>query len=123
MDRYDPDLDPPPDEWLALDEHERISLAERYHRRRRIRLPNLTLHAVVHVIVENQLAAGELAVVETMARLRSEGLDRHDALHAIGSVLTGQLHSILLDPLGHERPTEKYFDGLRKLSARTWSDS
>ena len=34
--------------WLALDELERMQLVRRYHRRQRIRLPNETIHAVVH---------------------------------------------------------------------------
>ena len=92
MKQYDPDRDPSPEEWLALDEQERIGLSEEYHRRHRIRIRNAKLHAVVHAIVENQLALGEPVVVATVARLRGEGLDRHDAIHAIGSVLSVHLN-------------------------------
>jgi hypothetical protein len=52
-----------------------------------VRLPNAQLHAVIHVVVENQLALGEEVVVETLARLQREGLGRHDGVHAIGSFL------------------------------------
>jgi len=48
------------------------------------------MHGVAHVIVENQIAAGDSTVEPvTLARLMREGLDRHDAIHAIGSVLMG----------------------------------
>jgi hypothetical protein len=56
--RYDPHEHIISDAWLALDESERMRLVERYHRRQRIRLPNETIHAVIHVIVENQVALG-----------------------------------------------------------------
>jgi hypothetical protein len=51
---------------------------------------SIRAHAANHVIVENQLAMGDATVVPaTLARLMQEGLDRHDAIHAIGSVLVG----------------------------------
>jgi hypothetical protein len=43
---YDPDQTPNAQEWLALDAQERISLAEKYHRAARSKLPNVTVHAV-----------------------------------------------------------------------------
>ena len=52
MQRYDPLKAPDPEEWLALDEQERMELVQDYHRRMRIRLPNAKLHAVAHAIVE-----------------------------------------------------------------------
>ena len=80
MNRYDPLRTPDPAQWLELDESERTRLVQQYHRRARIRLPNATLHAVFHVVVENQVAEGtETPVLETLARLMSAGLDRHQA--------------------------------------------
>ena len=95
MDSYDPDRSRAAADWLELDEGERIELVSSYHRRKKIRLPNAQLHAVIHVIVENQLALGEQVVVETLARLQREGLSRHDALHAIGSVLAGDVYELM----------------------------
>jgi hypothetical protein len=57
--QYDPLEAPEPEEWLAIDEAERIQLAQDYHRHARVRLPNEKLHAVFHVIVENQIALGD----------------------------------------------------------------
>ena len=73
-------------------EQERIDLVKKYHRRARIRLPRETLHAVIHAIVENQIADRELPVRAAAQRLMSEGLDRHEAIHTIGSVLVGYLN-------------------------------
>src|SRR5438552_8802003 len=95
MDSYDPDTPRPSGEWLHTDEGERIELVSSYHRRKKIRLPNAQLHAVIHVIVENQLGMGETVVGDTLVRLQSEGLSRHDALHAIGSVLPEDCDEVL----------------------------
>jgi hypothetical protein len=47
------------------------------------------LHAVMHVIIENQVALGdEVPAQRTLRRLMAEGLDRHQGIHAISSVLT-----------------------------------
>jgi hypothetical protein len=118
--RYDPDTAPPPAQWLALDEQGRIMLAERYHRRAGIPLPNAKAHATIHVIVENQLALALAAVVETLERLRAEGLDRHEAIHAIGSVLAEHLVHLMRDEPGPGDPNIAYEAALRDLTAERW---
>jgi hypothetical protein len=121
MNRYDPDVSPPSTEWLQLDEAERLDLVSRYHERKKTRLPNAALHAVIHMVVENQLALGEEVVAQTLSRLEGEGLGRHDAIHAIGSVLAEHLYDLL-----HERSGVKddvyarYVEGLKNLTAATW---
>jgi hypothetical protein len=87
MDSYNPDTPCHSADWLRTDEGQRIEPVSSYHRRNKVHLPNAQLHAVIHVVVENQLALGEEAVVEALARLQRERLSGHDALHAIGSVL------------------------------------
>jgi hypothetical protein len=121
MKTYDPEVEPSAAEWLAIGEAERITLVESYHRRRRIRLPQLTIHATIHVVVENQVALGEAVVIDTLARLRTEGLTRHDALHAVGMVLAGQIYEILKSPpTDTSDPNPFYFDRLRRLTAAEW---
>lgn len=73
MEKYDP-LEPPvAEEWLVLDEEDRLILVKNYHRAARIRLPKLDLHATLHVIVENQAALGaEIPVHKTIERLMNE---------------------------------------------------
>jgi hypothetical protein len=68
MNRYDPDQTPNPKEWLALDEQIRIGLVEKYHRWARVELPNVTIHAAFHAIVENQLAGAVCNGAEGLTR-------------------------------------------------------
>ena len=121
MASYDPDTSPAPKDWLQADEGERIELVSAFHRRKKIMLPNLQLHAVVHVVVENQIALGEEMVVNTLARLRAEGLSRHDALHAIGSVLAENLYELMHeDESATDEPYRRYLERLQHLTAENW---
>jgi hypothetical protein len=117
---YDPLKAPDPTWWLSLDEDDRNSLILEYHRRARVKLPNARAHAAFHAIVETQVAMGdELPVARTLARLQSEGLDRHDAVHAIGSVLAEGVYAIM----GGEKasdPNQAYWAALERLSAKSW---
>lgn len=117
-------MDQQADEWLATGEAERIAAVEAYHRRQRIRLPSPRLHATIHTVVENQLALGEEVVVEALARLRSEGLTRHEAVHAIGMVLAEQIYGALKDPSGAESNLNApYLDRVKELTAKQWRQS
>ena len=121
MDSYDPDTPRRSADWLQTDEGERIELVSSYHRREKVHLPNAQLHAVIHVVVENQLALGEEVVVETLARLQREGLSRHDALHAIGSVLAADLYELMQESSEATGDTyRRYLDRLQKLTAKHW---
>jgi hypothetical protein len=123
MGAYDPDVSPLPIDWLRTDEADRIELVVAYHRRRNVKLPDSQLHAVVHVVVENQLALGEEVVVNTLARLQAEGLSRHDALHAIGSILAENLYELMRDDEGATGESYgRYLERLQKLTARSWRD-
>ena len=119
--KYDPQRAPDPKTWLALDEEERIVLVLQYHRRARVRVPNARLHATIHVIVENQVALGdEIPVRRTLERLRAEGLDRHDAVHAAGSVLAKRIYDLLKEGLPAGDPNEPYWAELESLTAEGW---
>ena len=88
-DGYDPHIPPDPVEWLDLDEDERrIQIAD-YHEREGIDPPpgGEDVHAAAHLIVENRIALGdEVPDGAAVERLMSEGLDRHDAVHALAAV-------------------------------------
>lgn len=116
--RYDPEVAPDPSRWLELGEDERSLLAEAYHRRAGIEAPNMTLHATMHVIVENQVAMGdEVPTRRTIERLMHEGLDRHDAVHAVASVLAAHL----AEKLQADGPNnETYYEALGRLTAESW---
>jgi hypothetical protein len=123
MRNYDPDKSPDAKHWLASDDGERITLVSDYHRRKRISMPAPDLHAVIHVVVENQLALGDAVVVATLERLVADGLSRHDAIHAIGSVLAEYLYELLRDSPGTENAIYPvYLERLKKFSAKAWLD-
>jgi hypothetical protein len=118
---YDPNVAPDPEAWLALDESERAELAFQYHRRKKLKAPNTRLHALFHSIVETQAAMGdESPVRRTLERLQGEGLDRHDAVHAVGSVLAAQFHGILGGGRSGADPNAEYEAELERLNAREW---
>jgi hypothetical protein len=120
METYDPETAPDAAEWLDLEEEERIELVASYHRRKRVRLPRLQMHATLHAVVENQIAEKLQSVRETVARLQAEGLSRHDAVHAVASVLVGHLQDLLREGAPAQFETEVYSQDLRALSAEGW---
>ncbi len=93
--RYDPTAGPDPGEWKGSDEAERLRAVRVQHAGAEVDLPDVRLHAALHVVVENQLAEGYEAAVRALRRLTSQGLDRHEAVHAIGSVVARQMHALL----------------------------
>jgi hypothetical protein len=118
--KYNPETAPDPAAWLAADEIEKQLSVETYHRRKRIRLPNATVHACFHVVVENQLAEGVPEVLDAYNRLRRDGLSRHDALHALGYVLVTNIHSAFKAINTKPNLNERYLEELKSLSADEW---
>ena len=121
MREYDPSVSLDPKMWDLIDEDEKLALVQQYHEQSDSGLPDLALHSLVHTIVENQIALGdELPVAATLARLVREGLDRHDAIHAIASILVNHLHEILSgsDAKGGH---EQYYEAVTALTAESWS--
>ena len=124
--RYDPLRAPKPDEWLDLDEQERIDLAARFHKAAHLPLPNLTAHAAFHVVVENQAALGaETPVAEAIDRLVGEGLDRHEAVHAVGMVFATFYFNVAKGQKGADAEAQrgKYYDEVRALTAARWREA
>lgn len=115
MQDYDPEEAPPPAEWLGMEEGERTALVEAYHRRQRIQLPQPRLHAAIHVVVENQVALGETAVIDALARLQAQGLTRHDAVHALGQVVAEHIQSLLKPPGQTSEPQPPYLERVRQI--------
>ena len=118
--KYDPDRAPEANSWLSLDEDERMSLVVQYHKHAREELPNPRLHAVVHVIIENQLAEGIPVVQQALVKLIGEGLDRHEALHAIGSVLAEHIFYQMKGKAQSLDPNDPYFKDVSLLTADSW---
>jgi hypothetical protein len=123
MDRYDAMSAPNPQDWLSLDESERIHLVENYHRNAGIHLPDATIHAVAHAVIENQLALGFETPKRTFERIMGEGLDRHEAIHALATILMEVAYDVSKnDPrvAGDQGLDQIYYSELEKLTAEGW---
>lgn len=123
MIRYDPLVGPKPAIWQAAGEAEQLEAVMDYHSREGVFLPEALLHATFHVVVENQVLMGEeLPVEATLHRLMGEGLDRHDAIHAVASVLAVHIPELLATPHGqlHEPVMTPYSNALLRLTAAGW---
>ncbi len=81
---------------------------------------------VVHAVVENQIALGdEIPVRRTVQRLMSEGLDRHESIHAVGSVLIGHMTELLgrSEAVPGTNANDSYYAALDRLTAKGWRQS
>jgi len=115
---YDPDKPVDAAEWLALDEGEQQLVVERYHKSARIRLPSRRVHAIIHAAIETQVAQGHAAASRALERMLAEGLDRHDAVHAVGSVMAKHMFDIMKH--GQSFDEKAYATDLDALSAERW---
>ena len=88
----------------------------------RVKLPNVTTHAAIHVVVENQIAEGLDPVVRAMVRLMREGLSRHEALHAIGCVVAEHSFEALNtdDQNFINTAQARYNAAVERLTAESW---
>jgi Domain of unknown function (DUF1841) len=118
---YDPDIGPDPAHWLALDEVERLRQAMDYHQRYDASLANPEVHATIHVVIENQIAMDdETPARQSLERLMAGGLTRHEAVHALGSVLTDMIVAVTNDKEAQRFPTDAYNDAIARLTAEDW---
>lgn len=121
--KYDPLQAPDPEEWIALEETERIELVLAYHTQSESDMPNAYLHSTIHAVIEYQIAEGEkYPVKETLERLMQQGLDRHEAIHAIGSVLIKYLWEVGSGTNAAGDFTNDYFEEVSQLTAQKWFD-
>jgi Domain of unknown function (DUF1841) len=121
--KYDPNQLMNAKEWSELDEGEQTQLVMEYHRRVRAKLPNLQLHCTLHVVIENQALLGdETPVAATLLRLVKEGLNRHDAIHAIAAELAVMMFNIGTRSAG-SNVNEAYFSNVKRLTAAGWRAS
>ena len=118
---YDPNTPPDPNEWMSLDEGERVAIVEAFHKGVFDDDHRRTVHSSIHVIVENQIALDEETPAKATAeRLMSEGISRHEAIHAIGSVLSEKMFDAIKEPVLYSE--ESYFEELEKLTVEKWID-
>lgn len=121
---YDPLVDPVPSQWLELSEDERIDVVLEHHRGDGFEPSRAKLHAVTHVVIENILAEGLVdGAAAKLRELVADGLDRHEAIHALGTAVTGSIFEALRStdrataPGGRERDLASR---IAEVSVESW---
>lgn len=72
-------------------------------------------------MIENQIAMGdEMPVRQALERLMAEGLTRHGAVHALGSVLAEMIAGAFNDKEAERFTTDAYNDAIARLTADDW---
>jgi hypothetical protein len=120
--KYDPNEAPPPSTWLAASEEARLEAVLQSHERGGARPKAARLHAAFHVMAETQIAEGLAPTVRAMARLLEGGLERHEALHAIGAVAAEQVYGTLKNGAFDAKAYEVSLDALSAESFRRSSE-
>lgn len=122
---YDPNFEPDPQAWLALSGLERIRLAQSHHVSARVRVPNMKAHAAMHATVENQVATGYGPSKRAIARLQSEGLTRHEAVHAVASVVVQFIDELNTGQTEEQQSSFQFRMGqaIEGLNAQQWLSS
>jgi len=123
LDTYNPLVEPNKDKWLASSEFDRVDSVREFHENSEDdefeEDGALSIHSTLHVIVENQLAMGVDLIPETVAKLTRQGLDRHEAIHAIGAVISKDIFDIVSGEKTEFSP-KKYRKKLDKITAKRW---
>jgi hypothetical protein len=121
MDTYNPNKTVDSEIWLELDEGIRIQLVHDFHSELELEMTDdaLRVHSSIHVIVENQLAMKVDFVPETLAKLTRQGLSRHEAIHAIGAIISEDIFD-LMKGNSEEFSPKKYRRKLEKITAKRW---
>ncbi len=120
MKEYKASIAPNPEVWLSLDEQLRIDLVVDFVNKNENNIEEAAkrIHASIHVIVENQLALKSEPTPKTYSRLRRQGLSRHEAIHAIGAVISEDMFEVMKG--NKDQAFEKYKGHLEKLTAKRW---
>jgi hypothetical protein len=123
--RYDPEKPLAPEIWKALDEGEAALMIAHHHQSPDCAhppAPGRRAHDAMHLIVENQAATADLPIADALRRLVAEGLTRHEAVHAVGSVL-GRYFFAALGPDASTPDVERYYEQVATLTAESWRRS
>ncbi|MEX2496992.1 MAG: hypothetical protein WD448_12935 [Woeseia sp.] len=117
MPNYDPDHAPNPQQWLQLEGQERTRIIAEYLDRHGGYGGSLQRQAHLQALVETQLAEGVTPVKGAFMRLRDNGLNRHEAIRALASVLGRCMPEVLNSEDTDAPPDKTYLAQLETLTA------
>ncbi len=121
---YDPLVAPDPEEWLDMDDGEKQYLiSSALHDYEAGIGEGFEAHCIMHLIVENQVALNEADTPtgEQMDRLMSAGLNRHEAIHALGNVIMCQMWE--MQTKRKEMTPVSLAKEMRSLKSKDWVGS
>ncbi len=82
----------------------------------------LRAHLIIHEMVEGQLAQRDPpAIGEVLHRLLAGGLSRHEAIHAIGTIVARQAYQMMKE--GSDLDRVSYLRELQTLSVESFKKS
>jgi hypothetical protein len=82
----------------------------------------LKAHLIIHEMVEGQLAQGDPPEVsEVLHRLLAGGLSRHEAIHAIGTIVAREAYKMMKE--GRDLDRVSYLRELETLSVESYKKS
>ena len=119
-DWYEPSEPVDPEWWMSFDEDEQIELALEHHESDACihePTPQPTLHAAMHAAIECQLAEDWEPAVTHLRRLVDAGVDRHVAVHALGSVMAERMWAV---QHGEAFGNERHAQALAALDPDAW---
>jgi len=121
VESYDAHEQPHGLDWLGMGEEARLQLVIDYHTSIGDTGDNARTHCMLHVIVENQIAMGAHMepVRERLRQLMAQGMDRHEALHAICYVLIRHMNWIGLSNQKGDHDA-RYFREIKRMTAQKW---
>ena len=120
---YDPEVEPEPKLWLEAEESERADAVLDYREANETDLSNVLLHGHFHAVVETQVAMDdEIPVAETFRRLMTDGLSRHETIHAVGWVLSQHIFDAVHNSTDGVELDMQYYEKLRKFTVAQWHE-
>jgi len=124
---YDPNVPPDPAEWLELSEGDRIDAVAAAHAGTLGFLDEggARTHVALQAAVETQVAMGEPEPVPgKLEELMQGGLTRHEALHALMSVVGTLMWEITHKQIeGPDAVKARHLELLGELTARSWLET
>jgi hypothetical protein len=113
---YDP-INGPDEEWFGLTEDEQLHEVKLAHADEPFEDESAeTMHCAIHAVVERQIAAGEPSVKAKIEEFLAAGVDRHEALHAIGWAISETIFDCVHDLKSHPN----FSDRLSALTLESW---
>jgi hypothetical protein len=124
---YDAAQAPDGARWLGWQEDERIQAVRRHHLTAPLPHPlppSVDAHSAIHAVIETQLAQNDPPEVRrALGRLLSEGLSRHDSVHALGTAFANQVWEMTqVEGADRNFDLEGYKRELEALDAARWRE-